>query len=256
MADFSLEINIFAFILMRMTGMIMTNPLIGRSTFPRLFKAGLILVYTILVYTYTDVNLASIQSFPEYVLLLMKEFFIGFAVGMTVNIFIYVIMFAGEQIDMQIGVSMSAVYDPGSNIAMSTSGTFYNILLILTFFSTDSHLTMIRLILDSSKLAPYGSIVINTQLSETILDIFCQCTILGMKMALPLIFMELLVEIAVGTMMKAIPQIDIFVVNIQMKLLIGILLIFITFQPISDFMEQLITLMFEGMKQVLIVMSG
>ncbi len=256
MLDLDFEITTFAFIMMRMTGMIVTNPLIGRSTFPRLFKAGLILVFSVLVYSYTDAAVEPVQSFAEYVLLLMKEFIVGFAVGMTVNMFIYVVMFAGEQMDMQLGVSMSAVYDPGSNIAMSTSGTLYNIMFILTFFSTDSHLTMIRLILDSGQVVPYGDAAINVQLSETILDIFCQCTLLGVKMALPLVFMELLVEIAVGVMMKAIPQIDIFVVNIQMKLMIGILLIFITFQPMSDFIEKVISAMFTGIGQALQAMGG
>ena len=252
--DFYIDVTVFGFVLMRMTGMIFTNPLVGRSNFPVLFRAGFILAFTILVYSYTDVSVPAMTSFPEYVLLLLKEFLAGFVLSLVVNFFVYVISLAGEQMDMQLGLSMSAAYDPGSNISMSSAGNFYNILFLLTFFTTNSHLTLLRLFLDSAEVMPYGQVVINTELSETILDLFCQCTILGLKMALPLVFIELLVEIAIGTMMKAVPQIDVFVVNIQTKLVIGILFMFLTFQPMSDFIEKLISTMFEGLEQVLVVM--
>jgi flagellar biosynthetic protein FliR len=239
-----------------MSGMILVNPLIGRSSFPKLFKAGMVLAFSILIYTYSDIILTPPDSFPEYVLLLLKELFCGVTVGIVVNTFVYVISFAGEQMDMQLGLSMSAVYDPGSNISMSTSGTFYNITFVVIFFATDSHLNMIRLFLDSSKIVPYGEVVINTHLSDVIVDLFCQCTILGLKMALPIVFMELMLEIAVGTMMKAVPQIDIFVVNIQLKMLLGVLMILLTFEPMSEFIEKVITAMFEGMQTALQMMAG
>jgi flagellar biosynthetic protein FliR len=250
------QINTFAFVLMRMSGMIFVNPLIGRSNFPRLFKAGMALAFSILVYTYSDITVAQPGSFPEYVLLLLKEVMCGVTMGVVVNTFVYVISFAGEQMDMQLGLSMSAVYDPGSNISMSTSGTFYNITFVVIFFATNSHLNMIRLFLDSSQVVPYGEVVINTHLSDVIVDLFCQCTVLGMKMAMPIIFMELLLEIAVGTMMKAVPQIDIFVVNIQLKMLLGVLMIFLTFGPMSEFIEKVITAMFKGMQTALQTMAG
>jgi flagellar biosynthetic protein FliR len=65
-----------------------------------------------------------------------------------------------------------------------------------------------------------------------------------------------LLEIAVGTMMKAVPQIDIFVVNIQLKMLLGVLMIFLTFGPMSEFIEKVITAMFKGMQTALQTMAG
>ncbi|MGN1350208.1 MAG: flagellar biosynthetic protein FliR [Anaerovoracaceae bacterium] len=253
--DIFAQLNLFAFILMRMSGMILVNPLLGRRNVPNYYKAGMVFAFSLLVYSCSPQTLPPSDSFPEYVLLLLKELVCGLAMGIVVNTFVYVISFAGEQMDMQMGLSMSAVYDPGSNISMSTSGTFYNIMFIVIFFSTNSHLTMIRLFLDSSQIVPYGEVVIHTQLTEIILDLFCQSTILGMKMALPVIFLELMLEIAVGTMMKAVPQIDIFVVNIQLKMLLGILLIFLTFEPMADFIEKVVETMFQGLQTVLSAMG-
>ena len=250
------QVDVFAFVLMRMSGMILLNPLLGRRNFPNLFKAGVVLAFSILVYTYTDIDMTVPDSFPEYVLLLLKELLCGAAMSMVVNIFVYVISFAGEQMDMQMGLSMASVYDPGSNISMSTSGTFYNITFIVIFFSTNAHLNMIRLFLDSAQIVPYGQVVINSGLTDVMTDLFCQATVLGMKMALPVLFMELMLEIAVGTMMKAVPQIDVFVVNIQLKMLLGILIIYVTFQPMADFIEKVVDTMFQGLQTVLGTMGG
>jgi flagellar biosynthetic protein FliR len=57
-------------------------------------------------------------------------------------------------------------------------------------------------------------------------------------------------------MMKAVPQIDIFVVNIQLKMLLGVLMILLTFEPMSEFIEKVITAMFEGMQTALQMMAG
>ena len=65
---------------------------------------------------------------------------------------------------------------------------------------------------------------------------------------------EVLTEIGVGIMMKAIPQIDVFSVNIQAKVILGIVLLFLMFTPMSEFIENLIELMFQRLQEVLSLM--
>jgi len=87
-----------------------------------------------------------------------------------------------------------------------------------------------------------------------ILDIFCQCTILGVKMTLPIAGMVFLLEIGVGILMKAIPQINVFVLNIQAKILVGIVMIVVIFSPLSDYIERVITSMFSAMGSVMLLL--
>lgn len=250
------DLTTFALILMRMTGLIYLNPIFGRSNLPRMYRAGFILALTILVYIYSGQHVPDIASLPEYVLLMMKEFILGFSMGLLVNMFVYVVLLAGEAIDLQLGLTMSAVYDPGSNISMSAMGTLYNIMFIMMFFTTNSHLTMLKLFINSTGVVPLGSVSLASGYTDHIVDVFCQCTILGMKMAIPVIFMELMVEFAVGAMMRAVPQIDVFTMNIQMKMMLGLLFVFITFQPMGEFLDTVLTKMFDSIEVAFAIAGG
>lgn len=247
--------TIFALITMRMMGCILFNPILGRRNFPAIFKIGLALVLTIVIYTYSDISVAGIGSTVEYVWLLLKEFLVGYVIGFIVSLFTYIIIFGGELIDLQIGISMSKVFDPQSNTSMSLSATYYNILFMLLFFVGNGHLTLIHLFLNLGEFIPYGKVVINTAVPSAVLDVFCQCTVLAVKLAMPIVGIQFLLEIAVGILMKAIPQINIFVVNIQLKLFVGLILLILLFSPVASFLEQTIELLFEAIEQVVVLMG-
>jgi flagellar biosynthetic protein FliR len=59
--------------------------------------------------------------------------------------------------DTHFGMSMAKVFDPGTSIQMSVSGTFLNILFLLYIFCTDSHLLLIRIFADSFQVLPAGA---------------------------------------------------------------------------------------------------
>ncbi len=244
----------FALIMMRMSGCIFFNPILGRRNFPAGFKVGIALTLTLIIFTYTDINVPEATTTFGYMWPLLKEFGLGYVMGFAVTLFTYVIIFGGEFIDVQMGLSMAKVYDPQSNISMSISGTFYNILFTFLFFISNGHLTMIRFFITLGEIIPYGNVVYNPDMPMAILDLFCQCTILGIKLAMPILAVEFLLEMGVGILMKAIPQINVFVVNIQAKVLIGLTMLFIIYTPMVSFLEQLITLMFDTLTAIALTM--
>lgn len=245
----------FLLVLMRMMGCILFNPILGRKNFPPLFRIGMALVLALTIYAYSGVQGIVITSAVEYIVLLLKEFIIGYVVGFVVNMVTYMIIFGGEIIDMQMGIAMSKIYDPNSNVSMSLSATYYNILFIFLFFLGNGHLTLIELFLYMERVIPYGQVVINPAVSEDVIEIFCQFTVLAMKFAFPILAIEFLLEMAVGILMKAIPQINVFVVNIQAKLLIGLVLIVVLFSPMVSFFEQVIETLFDAVNTVVITMG-
>lgn len=247
--------TVFALILMRMSGCILFNPILGRKNFPAMFKIGLSMVLTLVIYTYSDISFIAIGTTIEYIWLLLKEFMVGYVIGFVVSLFTYVIIFGGELIDLQMGISMSKLYDPQSNVSMSLSATYYNLLFTLLFFAGNGHLTLIRLLLHLGEVIPYGHVVFRTKLYSEVLQVFCQCTILAVKLALPIVAIEFLLEMAVGILMKAIPQINVFVVNIQAKLFVGLILILVLLAPVANFLDHLITLLFDTIEQIVILMA-
>ncbi|MEA4987050.1 MAG: flagellar biosynthetic protein FliR [Anaerovorax sp.] len=235
-----------ALVFMRMTGCILFNPLLGGKNFPSIFKAGLIIMLTLVIASFAQPETVDNINSITLLILMIKEFIVGYTIGFICTLFTYIIVFGGELMDMQMGISMSKIYDPQSNVSMSLSATFFNITYMFLFFTTDAHLNLIKLFLTSGEVIPYGELQIHTELTGQIIDVFCQCTVLAIKLAMPILATQFLMEIGVGILMKAIPQINVFVVNIQAKLFIGLLVLVFVFSPVVSFLGKSIELMFDA----------
>ncbi len=249
------DILTFSLIIMRMSGCILFNPILGRRNIPAMVKTAIIFVLSVILITYQEHTVVAADTVIEYAVLLLKEFFCGFVIGTVVNLFLNIIIFGGEIIDFQMGLSMSKIYDMQSNTSLALSATFFNALFVLLFFATDGHLVLLQLFLKSGEIVPYGSMAITQSLSVAILDIFCDCMILAVKLALPIMVVEILAEVGVGILMKTIPQINVFVVNIQAKVVLGIVFLVLLFTPMSEFLEGCIRLMFDALQYVIALMK-
>jgi flagellar biosynthetic protein FliR len=226
--------DIFLFILARMTGFVFFNPIFGRRNIPGMSKAAITLVlavFTVMHFTddYTPVEVGNVTVFT---LLLIKEFAFGFLIGTIVNMFFSVVAISGEVMDMQMGLGMSNMYDPGSNIQMAITGQFHNIALMLMFFLLNAHLNLIHIIMLSFRISPVDSIYFNPEIGIYLMELFGEIMILSLKFAFPVIAAELITETGVGIIMRAVPQINVFVVGLQLKILAG-LAIMIVAAPIS-----------------------
>jgi len=135
------------------------------------------------------------------------------------------------------------------------TATYLNLMFIFIFFGMNGHLTLINLFLTSAEVVPYGQVYfINEDLPMRITEIFCQCTILGLKMAMPVTGIIFLLEIGVGILMKTIPQINVFVINLQMKILLGIFMVMLIFSPLKNYIEQVVTMLFHTVESVLFLL--
>jgi len=242
-----------ACVFMRMTGCILFNPIFGRGSFPATFRVGMTIVLSILVVTYTDVRPdVPMETFIETVVILLRELLIGFAMGTIAWFFMYVVMLAGGFIDMQMALSMAQMYDPQSNVQMTVSSTFLNLMFIFTFFGMNAHLALIRMFLHSAEVVPYGEMVLNSdELAMHVVGVFAQATILGFQMAMPIAGMLFITRMGVGILMKTVPQINAFVVMLQVQILAGLFMLAVVFSPLSNFIENMMLILFERVEMVL-----
>lgn len=248
-----MDIILFSMIAMRMTGLIFMNPIFGRRNIPNNIKAGMTLAFTFLVYsTMEEPQLAfEFHSSFIYGFILLKEFFVGYVLGYVMELFFFVITYAGTIIDFHLGLSMSMVFDPQTNAQIAMTGNLYQLFYTLLFFAVDGHLVVIRMLLTSGELVPYGEVVFTQGLSMAVLDIFRECVVLAVRFAFPIIAIEFLVEMAVGIMMKAAPQVNVFVINIQLKIAVGALVLFFLVSPMKSWLESLMQQMLGTMGEIL-----
>ncbi|EXG83371.1 flagellar biosynthetic protein FliR [Clostridium sp. ASBs410] len=234
---------LFSLIFMRISGFILLNPILGRRNIPNVVKGGMVMVFTLLFYSFSAAQVPEPVNSIEFAVLLIKEFVMGYVIGFVMDLFLMVITFAGSIIDFQMGLSMATIYDPQSNTQVAITGSLWNIYFILLFFAVDGHLALIKLLIESAEIVPYGQVVLGTKVAWALIEVFAQCIVLAVRFSFPIVAIEFITEIAVGILMKMIPQINVFVVNIQAKLIIGLLMLVFLFSPMSDFMGDVINQM-------------
>lgn len=245
------QFMLFSLIFIRMSGFILLNPILGRRNIPMIIKAGIIICLSMIVWIASPVREIEIDSTLEFGILLVKEFLLGYLLGFVMELFFLVIVYAGAVIDFQMGLSMSTIYDAQHGTQIALTGTILNVYYMLLFFAVDGHVALMKILLESGKIIPYGAFSISTVSGQAVLSIFIECILLAVKLAFPIIAIEFLTEMGVGILMKMIPQINIFVVNIQLKIIIGFIVLLIMIIPIENTLGTIITKMLNEMIGIL-----
>ena len=248
------QLYLFELIFMRMSGFLLFNPLLGRSNLPAMVKTGMALVLSILVFGTAGTGVPQPDTLVELAFRLLLELGIGLVLGFVMRVVFSVVQIGGEVIDTQMGMTMAQIYDASSQANLSVTASLLNILL--DFFAENGHYTLMRLLTTSGELVPYGAAALGDGVYAYVIELFLACMLLAVKLAMPILAAELLGEVGMGVLMKAIPQINAFVINIELKVIIGLLLFFLLLTPINEFLLELESGMLSELGRILRLIGG
>lgn len=240
---------LFALIVMRMSGAFFINPIFGRTGVPSRVKTAFVLVMSLLIYLSSDGILEyEPTTMIEFIVMLVKELLYGVVISFGMELAFCIVRFATTVIDHVMGLSMAQVYDPQYNTQTTVTSGLYYALLVLLFFASDSHLRLIGIFFHSAEQIPYGQVMWNRQLPLTILSMFQECIYMGLQFAMPIVTMQLLTEASIGVLMRIIPQINVFVVNFQLKIIVGLVLMVVLYGPMTDKLYEVLEWMFSSIE--------
>ena len=246
------ELTLFLYILARVSGFVLFNPLLGRNSIPTFVRSGFILVLAFFISSITLQTVAEPVNIAVFGLKMLLELLIGFVLGMVMQFFLLIPQMTGLVVDTQMGLTMNQIYDAGAQANLSVTAVFLNAMMILLFFAANGHHTLMRIFVSSGNLIPYGTLTMNyTTLTEAMLELFISCIVLSMKMSMQIIAAELLGQLGMGVLMKAIPQINVFTINIELKVIIGLVLLLVLLSPFSEFFLELELEMLSQMQGIL-----
>lgn len=240
---------VFMLVMMRMTGMIMFNPILSRRNIPVMVNAGLAFLLAIVITGSTSFPPMGDVTFFQFTYFVLKELAIGLIAGVIIQMFMSALVMGGEIIDMQLGIGMAKEFDPTTNSSISVSSQMFNIMFTIGFFQSNAHLTLIHMTAKTFDIIPLGQLSFNADAIMAIPELFTLVFLLSVKLCLPILVIEVVVTFAVGMVMRVIPQINIFVVNIQFKLVVGLLVMVILVPTFSAFCENLLMICFENIQQ-------
>lgn len=237
------NLHIYIFVFVRFAAVILFNPVFSRQNVIAGAKIGLILCLTVLITPLVPVSEFD-GSTIDLILGIGREFFVGFALGFVFNIYYYMLMFAADIMDTQFGFSMAKVMDPQTNIQSATVGNLMNIIFMLYFFITNSHLVLIDTAVHSFDVINAGATSLSFKGACSFsIDLFSSVCMFAIRLALPFAAAEFVLEVSMGILMKLIPQIHVFVIEMQGKILLAIIMLFALAVPITNFVDTYISRM-------------
>ncbi|MGI6122593.1 MAG: flagellar biosynthetic protein FliR [Acetivibrionales bacterium] len=221
--------TIFLLVLVRITGMFFLSPIFGRRNIPNNYKVGFCFVFSIIAANSVPVpELTNYVSLTAYVVLIAKELLVGLMLGFISYMLFSSIYIAGQLIDMRIGFGMVSVFDPLTNVQIPITADFYVIVAIVMMLVTDSHHLLIQAIVDSYNILPIGGAIFEGNVVTQIIKLFTTAFSLGFKIAAPVTVTILVTDISLGIVSKSMPQLNVFMLGMPIKIILGLTIIFIT----------------------------
>ncbi len=249
------EFLLFSLIIARMSGFVFFNPIFGRSNIPNLFKSGLTVLLAIIIFPIATVSSPDIPNSFMFAFLVFKEMLIGFLIAIIMYFFEMVPLYAGTAIDFKMGISMATIYDPQTGAQVAVTGNILQLYYLLLFFAVDGHLALFKILITSYEVVPYAAVGFSQDLYTPLVMIFAECMSLAIKLAFPLLAFELICEIAIGLLMRIISQINLFILSIQIRIVVGLILLLFLISPMGEFLTTTITIMISRIQDVLLLLS-
>jgi flagellar biosynthetic protein FliR len=160
---------------------------------------------------------------PEaYLVLLLTEFTLGAVMGYVLSCLLEAARLAGTVVDMQIGFSAGAMYDPVTSGSSSAIGRFWFLAALVFFFLVDGHHWLLGGLMRSYQCCPVGAVVLQPQLAGFILGVLQVLFTLALQIAAPVVAALMLADLTLGLVGRSMPQMNLMLVGMPAKILIGL----------------------------------
>ncbi len=216
----------------RIAGFASTAPLIGNKQIPGLVKIGFSILLTLLIFPMIDVP----SEYPKnygFIYLIVINAALGMLIGWIISLVITIAKVAGEMLDMQMALNAATIFDPSTQAQTTIIGHFFDFMSLVIFISVGGMEKTIEALYRSFTSFPV--IMYNLNFSfDKVLKATAEIITIGFLIVSPIIMIILTVDLILGLMSRAAPQINAFQVSFSIKPSVGILLILILLPSIME----------------------
>ena len=242
------DLEYFLLILTRISCFVYTAPFFSTANVPKRVKLGLSFFIAMILYRFviphSSLNYTTIMG---YAALVISEAACGLAIGFVAEICMSVLSLAGSRIDMDIGLSMVQMFDPTSRQQIGFSGTLYRYAILLLLIGTNMHHWLLRAFVDAFSLIPIGHINVRMEsMVAVIVGFMTDAFIIAFRIYLPIFAVMMLLNSILGILAKVAPQLNMFAVGMQLKILVGFSALILT----AGLLPQMSDFIFSQMKNM------
>lgn len=250
------DLEYFLLVFIRIAFFIFSAPFFSTKGVPRQIKVSFALFLTLIVYHITPgYSAPAYNTVLGYSILIVKEAICGLLIGLAANLCTSIVVFAGRVADMEMGLSMVQLFDPLTNESNGFSGTIYEYAVILIMMVSYMHHYFISALVETFKIIPIGTASFSSEKIMTTMTTFLGDYVsIAFRLCLPIVASIMILNAVLGILAKSAPQINMFSVGIQIKIICGLTIMLITIgilPSVSDFifreMKVMVTAMVESM---------
>lgn len=221
---------------------------------PARVRIGLSFFIALLLYeSLTPADAAVYHTVMGYAVLVIKEAVTGLIIGFGTNICTAIVNFAGTVVDMETGLSMATLMDPATRETTSITGVFYQYIVMMLLIATGMYRYLLGALADTFSVIPVNGAVFRTDMLLTSMVQFMgEYILIGFRICLPVFCVTLLLNAVLGVLAKVSPQMNMFAVGIQFKILVGLSVLFLTAGMLPGAAEMI----FREMKKMIVSFMG
>ena len=252
------QIQMFLVIFMRTVTMIALLPVFGSQSVPLQIKAGLAFLISIIIYPAVMHQGGAVFSTGTgpFVLIIVKEAFVGIIIGYCASLLFSVLQFAGYLVDVLTGFSFVELVDPFSDTSVSIFGQFNVLIFTIMFFLFNGHYFLLLAIQKSFEVIPILGVHIPAgKLSSFLITAVGNIFVLGLKFSAPIFVTLLLTQVALAVVARTVPQINVFFVGIPLNIVIALSTAIIVLPGLATMFKKMIDLMMQDIWKLLYLMA-
>jgi len=227
-AQLSAWLAAFLWPLIRIAALFTSAPILSARQFPVRMRVALALVITVIVVpTLPQPPVVDILSYDAF-LIMLQQILIGVSMGFVFQMVFAALVFGGQISAYSMGLGFASMIDPQNGTQVPVVSQYYVILATLMFLLLNGHLMLIEMVVDSFHQLPVATDGISRNGYYELVAWGSQIFINGLLMALPIVGVLLLVNLGMGVVMRAAPQLNIFAVGFPITIILGLMVMAIT----------------------------
>lgn len=216
------HLEYFLLILVRVSGFMVSAPIFSLRNIPMRVKAILAIAISIPIFNMIPYHEIVYSTTVDYAIIVMLEMICGLVMGFMANVAYYILSFAGQIIDQEMGFSMVNQYDPITSAQVTITGNLYTYAVMLLLLITNMHQYLIRAIIDSFTVIPVGASTMDFGIYQVMKRFMVDYFVIGFRIVLPIFASMLVVNTILAILAKVAPQMSMFVIGLQLKVFVGL----------------------------------
>ena len=211
----------------RMLGLIMAASVFMLPSIPNTVKFWLSIALSIMIVPASGASVTGLAmtSIPLMVLMAAREFMIGMVIGFASSAPLYALQASGFIDGTLMGLNMMNTFDPTSQTQISVLAQMKYMLAIWFYLHWDGHILLVRALAESLKLAPVGIPLWESFEGIPLLGWTQKIFVLAMTISLPIFGSVILAEVGLGFVARTVPQLNVFILGIPLKIAIGMIVL-------------------------------